>query len=41
MNGSGLVAFGSAGSGNRSLKTRGFVSGNLSVQDIFRYGGRV
>jgi len=41
MNGSGMVAFGSAGSGNRSLKTRGFVSGNLSVQDLFRYGGRI
>ncbi|WP_319579661.1 hypothetical protein [uncultured Methanospirillum sp.] len=41
VNGSGLLAFGSVGSGNRSLKTRGFVSGNLSVQDFFRYGGRV
>ncbi|HWQ64949.1 MAG TPA: hypothetical protein VN429_11075 [Methanospirillum sp.] len=41
VNGSGLLAFGSQGSSNQSLKSRGFVSGNLSVQDLFRYGGRV
>ncbi len=40
VNGSGLLAFGFQGLGNRSLQSRGFVSGNLSVQDLFRYGGR-
>jgi len=41
VNGSGLMAFGSLISGNRSLRSRGFVSGNLSVEDIFRNGGKV
>lgn len=41
VNGSGLLAFGFTESGNRSMKSRGFVSGNMSVQDLFRYGGRI
>ena len=41
VNGSGLVALGFQGSGNRSLVSRGFVSGNMTVQDLFRYGGRL
>ncbi|HWQ64173.1 MAG TPA: hypothetical protein VN429_07125 [Methanospirillum sp.] len=41
VNGSGLLAFGFQGTGNRSMESRGFVSGNMSVQDLFRYGGRV
>ncbi len=39
VNGSGLVAFGFQGFGNRSLVSRGFVSGNMTMQDLFRYGG--
>jgi len=41
VNGSGLLAFGFQGLWNRTLDSRGFVSGNMSVQDLFRYGGRV
>ncbi|WP_319579007.1 hypothetical protein [uncultured Methanospirillum sp.] len=41
VNGSGLMAFGSFVSGNRSLRSRGFVSGNLTVEDLFRFGGRI
>jgi len=41
VNGSGMVGFGSQSEGNNTLKTRGFVSGNLSVRDFVRYGGRL
>jgi len=41
VNGSGAVAFGFQGFGNRSYVSRGFVSGNMTLQDLFRYGGRV
>lgn len=40
-NGSGMVLFGSAVSGNRTLQSHGFVAGNLSVQDRIRYGVRI
>jgi len=41
VNGSGLLGFGFQGSDNRSLRSRGFVSGNMSVENIFRYGGKI
>ena len=45
LNGTGLLAFGSQGEGegegNRSVSGHGFVSGNMSVRDLVRYGGRV
>jgi len=41
VNGSGFLGFGSYSSGNRSLESRGFVSGNMTVQDLFRYGGKI
>ncbi len=41
VNGSGMMAFGSHVSGNRSLMSRGFVSGNLTIQDLFRFGERI
>jgi len=41
VNGSGLLAFGFQDSGDQSLVSRGFVSGNMTVQDLFRYGGRI
>lgn len=40
-NGSGMVLFGSAVSGNRMLQSHGFVAGNLSMQDRIRYGVRI
>jgi hypothetical protein len=41
VNGSGMVGFGSQSEGNNTLKTRGFVSGNMSVRDFGRFGGRL
>ncbi|PWR70959.1 hypothetical protein [Methanospirillum lacunae] len=41
VNGSGLLAFGFQGTRNRAMIIRGFVPGNMSVQDHFRYGGRI
>ncbi|WP_146201157.1 hypothetical protein [Methanospirillum lacunae] len=41
VNGTGLMVLGSQSESNRSLENRGFVSGNMSVQDLFRYGGRL
>ena len=41
VNGTGLMIFGSQGQGNRSLQSHGFVSGNMSVRDIVRYGGKL
>jgi len=41
VNGTGLLVLGSQSERNRSLQNRGFVSGNMSVQDLFRYGGRL
>ncbi len=41
VNGTGLLVLGSQSERNRSVQNRGFVSGNMSVQDLFRYGGRL
>jgi hypothetical protein len=41
LNGTGLLVFGSQVEGNRTIAGHGFVSGNMSVRDLFRYGGRV
>ncbi|WP_319578178.1 hypothetical protein [uncultured Methanospirillum sp.] len=41
VNGSGMLGFGSQSEGNDTLKTRGFVSGNMSVRDFVKYGGRL
>lgn len=41
VNGSGMLLFGSALQGNRTMVSRGFVTGNLSVHDLIRQGGRV
>ena len=41
VNGTGMVVLGSEILGNRSLLSHGFVSGNFSARDIFRYGGRL
>ncbi|MDD1730080.1 MAG: hypothetical protein LUQ50_13545 [Methanospirillum sp.] len=41
VNGSSMVGFGSQTNGNTTQKTRGFVAGNLSLNDLVRYGGRL
>ncbi|MDD1728312.1 MAG: hypothetical protein LUQ50_04480 [Methanospirillum sp.] len=41
VNGSGMMLLGSQTQGNRSMESRGFVSGNMSVSDLVRYGGRL
>jgi len=40
VNGSGMLVFGSESHDNRSLQSRGFVTGNMSVKDFTRFGGR-
>lgn len=39
VNGTGMLRFGSQSRGNRSMESQGFVSGNLSVNDLVQYGG--
>jgi hypothetical protein len=41
VNGSGLLVLGSRNQENQSLTSHGFVSGNMSVSDLVRYGGRL
>jgi hypothetical protein len=41
VNGTGLVFLGSDTEGNRTFRTSGFVSGNLSVDDMVKYGVRI
>ncbi|PWR71293.1 hypothetical protein [Methanospirillum lacunae] len=41
VNGSGLMSFGLQDSGNNSLRSIGFVSGNMTINDIVQHGGRV
>ncbi|WP_409199196.1 hypothetical protein [Methanospirillum lacunae] len=40
-NGTGLIFLGSESQGNRSFKTGGFISGNLSVEDMMTYGVKI
>jgi len=41
VNGSGLLLLGSGDEGNRTLRATGFVSGNMSVQDMVKYGVKI
>ncbi|MDD1728208.1 MAG: hypothetical protein LUQ50_03950 [Methanospirillum sp.] len=41
VNGSGMLLFGSGSRENRTFSGRGFVTGNMTVNDMVRYGGRV
>jgi hypothetical protein len=41
VNGTGLLLFGSQSNGNRSVSGCGFVSGNMSVHDLVRYGRKL
>lgn len=41
INGSGMIELESKTHQNSSLKTRSFISGNMTVRDLVKYGGRV
>jgi len=41
VNGSGMMMLGTQRSDNKSLFSRGFVTGNMSIHDFVRYGGKV
>ncbi len=41
VNGTGMLRFGSAMNGNTTMRTSGFVAGNMSIQDLVRSGGRI
>lgn len=41
INGSGLLILGSKSKANQTLSSHGFVTGNMTVSDIVRYGGRL
>lgn len=41
VNGSGMMSFGSQKFGNDTLRSSGFVSGNLTIRDFVKYGGRL
>ncbi len=41
VNGTGLLLLGSGAGRNRTLMTAGFVSGNMSVQDMVKYGVKI
>jgi len=41
VNGTGLLLLGSGEEGNRTLRSAGFVSGNMSVQDMVKYGVKI
>jgi hypothetical protein len=41
VNGTGMMGFGSASSGNRSLISSGFITGNMTLRDFVRYGGKI
>ena len=40
VNGTGMMLLGSQSQDNRTMKNRGFISGNMSVNDVVRYGVR-
>lgn len=41
VNGSGMMNFGSQTVGNNSLRSSGFVAGNMTIRDFVKYGGRL
>ena len=41
VNGSGMMSLGSQTVGNNTLRSSGFVSGNMTIRDFVRYGGRL
>jgi hypothetical protein len=36
-----MMSFGSQVIGNDTMRSSGFVSGNMTIRDFVRYGGRV
>jgi hypothetical protein len=41
VNGSGMMSFGSQKIGNSSLRSSEFVSGNMTIRDYVKYGGKL
>jgi hypothetical protein len=41
VNGSGMVSFGSHMVGNTTMRSSGFVSGNMTIQDFVKYEGKL
>ncbi|WP_146201118.1 hypothetical protein [Methanospirillum lacunae] len=40
-NGSGMVFMGSQMNGNRSMISQGFISGNMTIRDLLKNGGKI
>jgi hypothetical protein len=41
VNGSGMMSLGTLVVGNNSLRSSGFVAGNMSIKDFVKYGGKI
>ena len=41
VNGSGMMSLGSHTVGNNTMRSSGFVTGNMTIRDFVRYGGRL
>ena len=41
VNGSGMMSFGSQMAGNSTMRSSGFVSGNMTIHDFVKYGGKL
>ena len=41
VNGSGMMSFGSHVVGNSTMRSSGFVSGNMTIHDFVKYGGKL
>jgi hypothetical protein len=41
INGTGMMSFGSQTIGNDSMRSYGFVAGNMTVRDFVKYGGKL
>jgi len=41
VNGSGMMSLGTQVVGNTSLRSSGFVAGNMSINDFVKYGGKI
>lgn len=41
VNGSGMMSLGSQTVGNKTMRSSGFVAGNMTIRDFVKYGGRL
>ncbi len=41
VNGSGLMSFGSHTIGNTTIRSSGFVAGNMTLRDFVKFGGKI